>query len=84
MGWQQVSNEGITGSHSWWTSTGREGGRWQLSTMETSVQGTVDTDTSPPVPCLPGQQRDFGVGSMLKLSLGVCKTPFFNVFRNKQ
>lgn len=68
-----------------WTSTGGGGGRWQLSTMETLVQETVEADTSPFISWPPDQQRDFGVGSTANLSLVVSKTPFFfNVLCNKQ
>ena len=61
------------------TSVGGGGGRQQLSTGEALVQGTEETDPSPPVQCPPGQQRDIGVGSMLMFSLVVCQIPFFNV-----
>ena len=61
------------------TSVGGGGGRQQLTTGEAPVQGTVETDPSPPVQCPPGQQRDIGVGSMLMLSLVVCQIPFLNV-----
>lgn len=83
MWWQEVSNAGITGSQSWWTSTAGGGGRWQLSTTETLVQGTMETDLSPPNSWPPNQQRDFGLGSILKLSLVVCKTLVFNVLGDK-
>lgn len=55
----------------WWRG-------WQVAAQHHGDfgPGTVETDPFPPVPCPPGQQRDFGVESMLKLTLGDCKTPF--------
>lgn len=44
-----------------------------------SSPGDWGDDPSPPAQCLYGQQRDFGVGSMLMLSLVVSQIPIFNV-----
>lgn len=60
-----------TADQRWW-----RGGRWQRSTGEAPVQGTVEMDLSP-VQRPPGWQRDFGVRSMLTLTLAVCKISFF-------